>query len=140
MVHISPQREKPQPSMELTKTIGRNLFGDIVELKAKMPGPGSYDVPFRRYSSHCYIKKEEEFIDKKIAKRLRKRQLINECRGPGIYNPEQAFESTSKSKSAAQGKIAQGNFARFIMPSIKMENLYLASSGSAKHLYNANLP
>lgn len=66
----------------------------------------------------------------KIAKRMRKRKLINECRGPGIYNPESAFDATSKTKTASQGKILEGNFSRFIMPKTKMENLYLTSSSS----------
>ena len=85
-----------------------------------MPGPGEYNEPIKRHSSHCYIKREEDHIERKIAKRLRKRQLINECRGPGIYNPEVAFNSTSKTKASAQGVIANGNFNRFIMPNTQM--------------------
>lgn len=69
----------------MTQTIGRNLFDN--SQKTYIPGPGTYDTPLQRHSSHCYIKKEEEFVEGKIAKRLRKRKLINECRGPGIYNP-----------------------------------------------------
>ena len=71
---------------------------------------------------------------------MRKRKLINECRGPGIYNPELAFESTTKYKVAQQGKIPQGSINRFILPATQIENIYLTSSSSQKYLTNINNP
>ena len=79
-------------------------------------------------------------MEGKIAKRLRKRKLINECRGPGIYNPEMAFGCSSKAKWPSQGKIMEGTFSRFILPKTQAENLFLASSSSHKHLTNAAFP
>lgn len=40
----------------MTKTIGRNLFSSLQKLD--VPGPGAYESPLKRHSSHCYIKKE----------------------------------------------------------------------------------
>lgn len=117
--------------------IGRNIFNDVQ--KAKVPGPGSYEEPLRRYSSHCYIKKDEEHVLAKINKRLKKRQLVNECRGPGLYNPERAFNLSSKSKTPSQGRISHCAFTRAILPHRKIENLYLASTLSSS-LYASPAP
>ena len=64
----------------------------------------------------------------KIAKRMRTRALINECRGPGLYNPEEAFNMTSKSKSASQGKMLSGNYSRALISKMHLDKLYLSSA------------
>jgi hypothetical protein len=107
--------------------------------KEKVPGPGSYESPLKRYSS-CYIKKEENHLLNKIARKMRRRQIVNECRGPGLYNPEKAFNHTSKSLSAKQGKIQLGDFTRTMLPQKKESSLYLATTLSQLKLPNKHEP
>jgi hypothetical protein len=92
-----------------------------------LPGPGSYDWSLKRYAS-CYIKKEENHLLSKVARKMRRRQMVNECRGPGLYNPQKAFNHTSRSLSVKQGKILTGDFARALLPEKKEGTLYLATT------------
>lgn len=117
---------------------GRNLFSNPE--KEKMPGPGYYEEPMRRTMSFCYIKKEENHLLGKVEKKLRRRQIINECRGPGLYNPENAFNYSSKSLAAKQGKIPNGNFTRTILPEQISKNIHLASSLSQKIVNLRKIP
>ncbi len=81
-----------------------------------MPGPGFYEPTINRYSSFGYIKKEESHILSKAARRLRRKEFVNECRGPGSYSPERAFNFTSKSHSTKQGSFPIGKITRSILP------------------------
>lgn len=56
LLHFTPKKTALKPTPLASQPIGRNIFSNAD--MAKIPGPGSYDVPLRRHSSHCYIKKE----------------------------------------------------------------------------------
>lgn len=67
-----------------------------------------------------------------MAKRLRRRSIINECRGPGIYNPETAFEVTSKGKNHQQGSFAHSPVKRMLLSQQQLEKMYLIEPAGDK--------
>lgn len=102
-------RSKPPPQVFPIK--GRELF----MVDPSQPGPGSYQPTLRKHSSHCYIRKEEQHLLQKAAKKLHRKQVINECRGPGLYQPEESWKVTSRCRAQTMGKFGGSSQRRLLL-------------------------